>query len=136
MAAQLVQEAASAAAPTFYKPTLLDVPISNNGARCRYVLYKKKLESVVDIQSPKTLGGLKGEKFLACNPQGKMPLLVLPDGTNLPESAVGRQLVILSCLMCEKCCLKAVCACNIIKGAYRQQRMHAARFNRHHPTHP
>jgi glutathione S-transferase len=89
MAAQVLQQAAPAAAPTFSKPTLLDVHISNNGARCRYVIYRKKLEDIIDIQSPKVLGGLKSEQFMACNPQGKMPLLILPDGTNMPESAVG-----------------------------------------------
>ena len=106
MAAQLVQEASPAAAPRFSKPTLLDVPVSNNGARCRFVLYKKKLEAVVDIQSPKVLGGLRGEEYLRRNPLGKMPLLVLPDGTNLPESAVGWLHIASPYLMCEHCCLK------------------------------
>ena len=55
---------------------------------CRYIIYKKKLEGVVDIQSPKVLGGLKSEAYLAINPQGMMPVLALPDGTSLPESQV------------------------------------------------
>lgn len=74
--------------PTISKPTLFDVPVSNNGARCRYIIYKKKLENVVDIQSPKVFGGLKSDAYLAINPQGMMPVLALPDGTNLPESQV------------------------------------------------
>lgn len=36
--------------------------------------------------SPATLGGLKSPAYLALNPHGKMPLLVLPDGGALPES--------------------------------------------------
>jgi len=70
------------------KPTLFDVPISNNGARIRLLLYKKGLEDVFDIQSPATIGGLKSQEYLALNAQGKMPLLVLPDGFALPESLV------------------------------------------------
>ena len=34
------------------------------------------------------IGGLKSEQYLALNPLGKMPLLVLPDGTAIPESEV------------------------------------------------
>ena len=78
MAAHVLQQASPAAAPTFSKPTLLDVPISNNGARCRYVIYRKQLEEIIDIQSPKVLGGLKSEQYMACNPQGKMPVLSKP----------------------------------------------------------
>lgn len=70
------------------KPTLFDVPISNNGGRIRFLLYKKSLEDTVHILAPKELGGLKSEAYLALNPLGKMPLLVLPDGTPLPESQV------------------------------------------------
>ncbi|KAK9808948.1 hypothetical protein WJX72_006815 [[Myrmecia] bisecta] len=76
------------------KPTLFDVPVSNNGARCRYVIYKKQLEGEVDITSPQTLGGLKSEQYLALNAQGKMPMLVLPDGTALPESEVINQYLV------------------------------------------
>ncbi len=31
---------------------------------------------------------VQSEKYLALNPQGKMPLLVWPDGSSLPESEV------------------------------------------------
>lgn len=82
---------ASVAAPAAFvatKPTLFDVPVSNNGARVRYVLYKKGLEATVDIVAPATIGGLKSETYLELNPQGKMPLLVLPNGLALPESQV------------------------------------------------
>lgn len=57
-------------------------------AQCRYVIYKKELESEVDIVSPKELGGLGSEQYRALSPEGKMPLLVLPCGTALPESEV------------------------------------------------
>ena len=57
-------------------------------AQCRYVIYKKNLESEVDIVSPKELGGLGSEQYRALSPEGKMPLLVLPCGTALPESEV------------------------------------------------
>lgn len=64
---------------------LYDMPVSNHGARVRFVLYKKKLEGIIDIRPPSTIGGLKSPEYLALNPQGKMPLLC--DGTlNLPES--------------------------------------------------
>ncbi|KAF5838786.1 hypothetical protein DUNSADRAFT_2248 [Dunaliella salina] len=69
------------------KMTLIDVPVSNNGARARWVKYKKGLEDV-EIQPPKILGGLKTPEYLAKNPQGKMPLLLLPDGGAIPESEV------------------------------------------------
>eukprot|EP00521_Asterionellopsis_glacialis_P017329 CAMPEP_0195301084 /NCGR_PEP_ID=MMETSP0707-20130614/28692_1 /TAXON_ID=33640 /ORGANISM="Asterionellopsis glacialis, Strain CCMP134" /LENGTH=356 /DNA_ID=CAMNT_0040363939 /DNA_START=10 /DNA_END=1080 /DNA_ORIENTATION=+ len=68
------------------KHTLYDVPVSNNGARCRAILYKKKLpETEVKIVPPAELGGLKTEEYLALNPQGKMPLLTT-EGLNIPES--------------------------------------------------
>mmetsp|Transcript_26137 Transcript_26137/g.36851 ORF Transcript_26137/g.36851 Transcript_26137/m.36851 type:complete len:381 (-) Transcript_26137:2343-3485(-) len=68
------------------KHTLYDMPVSNNGARCRAILYKKKLpETEVKIVSPGELGGLKTPEYLALNPQGKMPLLTT-DGLNIPES--------------------------------------------------
>jgi len=72
---------------TSSKHTLYDLPVSNNGARCRLILYKKKIPSEdVAIVSPATLGGLKSDEYLALNPQGKMPLLTSQDGINLPES--------------------------------------------------
>ncbi|EIE26071.1 glutathione S-transferase [Coccomyxa subellipsoidea C-169] len=87
--ATVVPQISPASVPSrFEKPTLFDVPISNNGGRCRFVIYKKNIERLVAIESPKVLGGLKSEAYLALNPQGLMPLLALPDGTSLPESQV------------------------------------------------
>lgn len=76
------------------KHTLYDVKVSNNGARCRLILYKKNLSSTeVDIRNPSEIGGLRSPEFLALNPQGKMPLLVVNDGDqdkqlpgSIPES--------------------------------------------------
>mmetsp|Transcript_32181 Transcript_32181/g.37517 ORF Transcript_32181/g.37517 Transcript_32181/m.37517 type:complete len:383 (+) Transcript_32181:106-1254(+) len=68
------------------KSTLYDVPVSNNGARCRLILYKKKI-SVEEVQiiSPFEIGGLKSPEYLTLNPQGKMPLLSTED-MDIPES--------------------------------------------------
>lgn len=52
----------------------------------RYLIYSKDLESQIDIVHPQELGGLKSEAYLSLNPQGKMPLLVLPSGEAFPES--------------------------------------------------
>lgn len=73
------------------KPVLYDMPVSNNGARNRLIIYWKGLEDIIDIRSPMDLGGLKTDEYLALNPQGKMPLLVLPEGLSLPESEVISQ---------------------------------------------
>lgn len=54
--------------------------------KVRYLIYAKQLDNTIDIVSPATLGGLKSPDYLALNPHGKMPLLVTPDGTALPES--------------------------------------------------
>ena len=59
--------------------TLFDVPVSNNGARCRIILYKKGLpESEVKVVSPADLGGFKSESYLAVNPQGKVYTFAQP----------------------------------------------------------
>ena len=70
------------------KHVLYDMPVSNNGARCRIVLYKKELdESEVCIVSPIDIGGLKSADFLALNPQGKMPTLRCTETSfSIPES--------------------------------------------------
>ena len=67
------------------KPVLYDVPVSNNGARCRIIIYKKGIEDQISIKSPQDIGGLKSAEYLKLNPQGKMPLLVADDIV-LPES--------------------------------------------------
>jgi len=68
-------------------PTLFDMPVSNNGARCRLIIYKKGLSTTEDIQikSPADLGGLKSPEYFAVNPQGLMPCLVTEEGP-IPES--------------------------------------------------
>ncbi|WIA30397.1 hypothetical protein OEZ86_000482 [Tetradesmus obliquus] len=76
---------------TVTKPTLIDAPVSNHGARVRHVIYAKGLEGEVDIVSPMALGGFGSEQFLAANPQNKMPILLLPDGSSVPESEVIAQ---------------------------------------------
>ena len=65
------------------KRTLYDMPVSNNGARCRIILYKKEIpETEVAIVSPGELGGLKSDAYLAINPEGKMPAMICTE-TNL-----------------------------------------------------
>jgi glutathione S-transferase len=92
------------------RPTLFDVPVSNNGARVRYVIYSQGLD--VDIQPPTILGGLRSEAYLALNPQGKMPLLQLPspaggagaaDSTGLPANAVYESEVVVDYLLDTYC---------------------------------
>jgi glutathione S-transferase len=70
------------------KHILYDMPVSNNGARCRVIIYKKQLqESDVSIVTPMELGGLKSEEYLKINPQGKMPTLQCTEsGFSIPES--------------------------------------------------
>lgn len=70
------------------KNVLYDVPVSNNGARIRLLIYKKKLQDEIEIKSPVELGGLSSDAYLALNPLAKMPVLQLEDGTGLPESQV------------------------------------------------
>ena len=60
--------------------TLYDLPVSNNGARVRMLLYYKDVKpDQVAIVSPMELGGLRSEDYLAVNPQGKMPALSCRD---------------------------------------------------------
>ena len=66
------------------KHVLFDLPVSNNGARCRIILYKKGIpKEEVDLVSPMELGGLKSDEFLKLNPAGLMPCLSIqkPDNT-------------------------------------------------------
>ena len=75
------------------KNILYDVPVSNNGARNRLIVYWKDLEDQFIITNPSEVGGIKSEEYLAMNPQGKMPLLVTADGLALPESEVISQYI-------------------------------------------
>lgn len=70
------------------KMVLYDVPVSNNGARIRCLIYKKRLQDSIDIKSPAEIGGLSSEAYRELNPYGKMPVLQLNDGSGLPESQV------------------------------------------------
>ncbi|KAL3822779.1 hypothetical protein ACHAXA_005944 [Cyclostephanos tholiformis] len=55
---------------------LYDVPVSNNGARCRIVLYKKNISrDRVNIISPASIGGLKSAEYKRLSPLGLMPCL-------------------------------------------------------------
>jgi glutathione S-transferase len=62
---------------------LYSAPISPFAARVRAALYYKALP--VEVISPPA-AGLKCPEFLELNPMGKIPLLVLDDGSSLPES--------------------------------------------------
>jgi glutathione S-transferase len=78
------QEVASTSSPTMSavsvpKRTLYDVPVSNNGARCRIIVYKKNIEHMIQIMPPISIGGLRSEAYLKRNPQGKMPMLIFED---------------------------------------------------------
>ncbi|KAL9191594.1 hypothetical protein ACHAXT_001300 [Thalassiosira profunda] len=62
---------------------LYDMPVSNNGARCRIILYKKGISSQqVEIVSPMALGGLKSEEYMKKFPQGLMPCLSIQKKDN------------------------------------------------------
>jgi len=67
---------------------LYDMPVSNHGARCRLILYKKGIpSSEIAIAPPADLGGLKSEQYLKANPQAKMPLLICKEtDENIAES--------------------------------------------------
>ncbi|KAK9825038.1 hypothetical protein WJX74_002766 [Apatococcus lobatus] len=70
------------------KPTVIDLPVSNNGARVRWIIYKKGLEQQYAIVSPKEIGGFKSDIHMALHPLGKVPCLGTPDGLCLAESEV------------------------------------------------
>lgn len=64
---------------------LYSFELSPYAARCRLAIYRKGLD--VEIAEPPE-GGTAGEAYRAINPIGKVPALVLDDGTVVPESAV------------------------------------------------
>ena len=70
------------------RPILISVPVGNNPARVRMVIYEKGLEGEIEVRSPADYGGLNSEEYRALNPQGKIPVLILPDGTSIFESRV------------------------------------------------
>lgn len=62
---------------------LFDVPVSNNGARCRIILYKKGIsQDKVEIVSPAVMGGLKSEEYMKISPNGLMPCLSIQKKSN------------------------------------------------------
>ena len=78
---------------------IFDVPVPNNGARNRLIIYWKNIEDEFEFKNPSTVGGLKVAEFLEMHPQGKMPLLVTKDGQAIPESG-GHQSILMRRL-CE-----------------------------------
>ncbi len=63
---------------------LYSAPISPFAARVRLSIYRKNLDIAI---VPPPDGGLKGDAYLALNPMGQVPTLVLDDGFAIPESA-------------------------------------------------
>jgi glutathione S-transferase len=53
-------------------------------ARAKFSLYYKNID--FKPVKPSSLGGMKSPAFLAVNPIGKIPVLELEDGTQIPES--------------------------------------------------
>ena len=64
---------------------LYSLPLSPYSARVRGAIYAKKLE--VEIAAPPE-GWRQSEEFRAVNPARRVPVLLLDDGTALPESGV------------------------------------------------
>ncbi len=62
---------------------LYNFDLSPFAARVRLSIYAKGLAADV-VPPPET--GIKGDEFLAMNPMGKVPVLVLESGLTLPES--------------------------------------------------
>jgi glutathione S-transferase len=69
------------------KLVFLDRYSSNNAARVRLWVYARQFEDNVLIRFV-AHNEQHEPDFLALNPQGKIPVLVLPDGTAVPESGV------------------------------------------------
>ena len=71
------------------KPILVTIPVGNNPARIRLLIYLKGLEDQIEMRTPDAYGdGLLSDEYKKINPQGKIPVLVLPDGTTLFESRI------------------------------------------------
>mmetsp|Transcript_46112 Transcript_46112/g.76214 ORF Transcript_46112/g.76214 Transcript_46112/m.76214 type:complete len:270 (-) Transcript_46112:351-1160(-) len=70
------------------KPLLISVPVGNNPARVRFLIYLKGLEQEIDIATPAHFGGIASDRYRALNPQGKIPVLILPDGTAFFEARI------------------------------------------------
>ena len=61
--------------------TLYDVPVSNNGARCRLLARWLKVYHRIDVVDPTSAfdGGIKGPAYEGIKPQLKMPAQTLAD---------------------------------------------------------
>ena len=71
--------------------TLYDVPVSNNGARCRLLARWLGLYDDLVLTNPNDAfadGGIKSAAYAEINPQLKMPTLVAANGLCVPESEV------------------------------------------------
>eukprot|EP00244_Chara_vulgaris_P010939 TRINITY_DN518_c0_g1_i1.p1 TRINITY_DN518_c0_g1~~TRINITY_DN518_c0_g1_i1.p1 ORF type:complete len:257 (-),score=51.33 TRINITY_DN518_c0_g1_i1:1086-1856(-) len=87
--------AASAPAPlSFDKPVMVDMTMSYFCSRARFAIFLKGLEDEILLKSPADFGGLKSPTYLKLNPQGKMPILILPDGRIIPESEIIAQYIL------------------------------------------
>ena len=64
---------------------LYSAPLSPFAARVRLSIYRKGLDIAI---APPPDGGPGGEAYLALNPMGQIPALVLDSGIVIPESAV------------------------------------------------
>lgn len=65
---------------------LFDVPVSNHGARIRWLIKAKGLGNDIEVKSPAEVGGLQSEEYLRMNAQGKMPLMMCEGNYPLPDS--------------------------------------------------
>jgi glutathione S-transferase len=81
------QQGARAIAPH----TIPATPHNPTHTQVRHIIYHKGIEADFDIVTPMAVGGLGSQQYAALNPQGKMPILLLPDGHVLPESEVTRR---------------------------------------------
>jgi glutathione S-transferase len=70
------------------KPILITVAVGNNPARVRLLVYLKGLDAMIDMRTPADYGGLASDEYRALNPQGKLPVLILPDGSTIFEARV------------------------------------------------
>jgi GST-like protein len=75
--------------------TLISAPVSGYAMRIRYLAAKKGLAaSAMEIKLPADFGGLKGPEYLALNPLGKMPALIIHDPPGAQPSALFESKVI------------------------------------------
>ena len=70
------------------KLILININVGNNPSRIRFLIYLKGLENQIDFKTPMDYGGWGSDEFKKVNPQGKVPALILEDGTILFEARV------------------------------------------------